>query len=37
VEVLNLGKNKYVEIVYEWKVSPVEECDRQNHMSSRQQ
>ena len=28
VEVLNLGEKRCGIIIYKWKVSPVEECDR---------
>jgi len=28
VEILNLGEKRCGMIIYKWKVSPVEECDR---------
>jgi len=34
VEVLNLGEEIYGIIFNEWKVSPVEGCDGQNHIAS---
>jgi len=34
VEILNLQEKRCGIIIYKWKVLPVEECDRLNHIVS---